>query len=405
MNSHGDSLIEFLLSSSMCTVNGRSAKDNYTCITPNGASVVDYCLVPYEKLSIIQDFTVTTPGDLLTQSNCAGIVDPTRTLSDHNMLKWSILLNLETDVEIQIKSVPEVPSAKIIKFDLNLIPTEFMCDPEALNTINNIVNKVANSAFTQEACDQLYGDFVELVWGEMIKKIPYREIELCDKGANAKKRQRTKPWWSAELSVMWDQYRKAEKLWLSDKANHERKLAYLCKRKEFDKSVQGCKRAYWYNKQNEILEAHGNPHEFWTMVNRKSSIPMEIIEDGVVVSDINKVLQKWKDDFRNLYNQNIVVNDVEAISDVRHDVVDTSQINDDITRSQVGNALKMAKQGKATGTDKLPVEVLCNPTCTRFLHIFFQKCFKNALVPLAFELWKHYGSYFECLCSCGDKKA
>ena len=110
---------------------------------------------------------------------------------------------------------------------------------------------------------------------------------------------------------------------------------------------------------------------------RKSSIPMEIIEDGVVVSDINKVLQKWKDDFRNLYNQNIVVNDVEAISDV----VDTSQINDDITRSQVSNALKMAKQGKATGTDKLPVEVLCNPTCTRFLHIFFQKCFKNALVP------------------------
>ena len=50
---------------------------------------------------------------------------------------------------------------------------------------------------------------------------------------------------------------------------------------------------------------------------------MEIIEDGVVVSDISKVLQKWKDDFRNLYNQNIVVNDA-GISDVKHCVVDTS---------------------------------------------------------------------------------
>ena len=98
MNSHGDSLIEFFLSSSMC-INGRSAKDNDTCIANNGVSVVDYCLVPYEKLNIIQNVIITTPGDLLTQSNCARMVDPTRTLPDHSMLKWSILLNFENDVE------------------------------------------------------------------------------------------------------------------------------------------------------------------------------------------------------------------------------------------------------------------------------------------------------------------
>ena len=70
-----------------------------------------------------------------------------------------------------------------------------MCDSEALNTINHIANKVGNSTFTQEACDQLYGDFVKIVRGEMIKKIPYCEIELCnelcDEGANAKNRRRT----------------------------------------------------------------------------------------------------------------------------------------------------------------------------------------------------------------------
>ena len=87
------------------------------------------------------------------------------------------------------------------------------------------------------------------------------------------------------LSIMWDHCRKAEKLWLSAKAENERKLTYLCKRKEF----QGCKRAYWYNKQNEILEAHGNPHEFWRMVNswsvgskRKSSIPMMCFTISVI---------------------------------------------------------------------------------------------------------------------------
>ncbi len=47
-NKHGDALLEFLLSSKMCLLNGRVTPeyDNYTSISTKGSAVVDYCAVP-----------------------------------------------------------------------------------------------------------------------------------------------------------------------------------------------------------------------------------------------------------------------------------------------------------------------------------------------------------------------
>ena len=52
-NKHGNDLVEFLINSNCCVLNGRNYTSNdFTFIWPQWASVVDYCIVPYEKLNL-----------------------------------------------------------------------------------------------------------------------------------------------------------------------------------------------------------------------------------------------------------------------------------------------------------------------------------------------------------------
>ena len=41
-------------------VNGTKGKDAFTCVSSRGSSVVDYCIVPGESQSMIEEFKVVT---------------------------------------------------------------------------------------------------------------------------------------------------------------------------------------------------------------------------------------------------------------------------------------------------------------------------------------------------------
>ena len=50
-NKYGELLCEFLIDTSCCLLNGRNhIGNNFTCIRPQGASVVDYSIIPHEDL-------------------------------------------------------------------------------------------------------------------------------------------------------------------------------------------------------------------------------------------------------------------------------------------------------------------------------------------------------------------
>ena len=59
-NGQGELLVECMQSSGLCFVNGHKGNDDFTYVSNKGCSVVDYCLVPAEDLSYIDDFAVTT---------------------------------------------------------------------------------------------------------------------------------------------------------------------------------------------------------------------------------------------------------------------------------------------------------------------------------------------------------
>ena len=106
------------------------------------------------------------------------------------------------------------------------------------------------------------------------------------------------------------------------------------------------------------------------------------------------MLKKWLSDFSQLYN-----NDVRAFVDdnfyqtmlrnkeiLESNIADplynyNKNLNASITTQEVEKAIMSSKNGKYTGPDKLPYEVLKNDTIIKALHKLYLLCFSTGKVP------------------------
>ena len=68
-------------------------KNDYTFVGPQGSSVVDYCIIPYESLDNFVDFKVTLEKDLFNKCNLLGAIDPGTPHPDHSLLTWKFSCN------------------------------------------------------------------------------------------------------------------------------------------------------------------------------------------------------------------------------------------------------------------------------------------------------------------------
>ena len=90
-NNYEHILIEFLINSNMCILNGRNTVTNdFTSVSSKGTSVVDYCIVNHEDLSMFQDFHVLRVNDMLNASGAVGRSFVPTSLPDHSCLLWHI---------------------------------------------------------------------------------------------------------------------------------------------------------------------------------------------------------------------------------------------------------------------------------------------------------------------------
>ena len=96
MNKEREKLCDFLIDTDCCVLNGRNTtKNNNTFIGQQGHSVVDYCLIPYERLDIFTDFKVTLETDLFNSSNLLGVIDPETSHPDHSLLTWNFAVTTD----------------------------------------------------------------------------------------------------------------------------------------------------------------------------------------------------------------------------------------------------------------------------------------------------------------------
>ena len=131
-------------------------------------------------------------------------------------------------------------------------------------------------------------------------------------------------------------------------------------------------------KQNYLLNIQSHdPKSFWKYIgelgsanDRRPKIPWNIeLPDGAVSTDKAAVMNKWKCHFEDLYTvESCDIN----VSD--HETIDTGS-NLVITENKITVALSTFKNGKATGYDNIPTEVLKNKTVIKYLLSLLNKCF------------------------------
>ena len=225
-----------------------------------------------------------------------------------------------------------------------------------------------------------------------------KHVIVIKSGLSNKRRKMKKPWWTDELSHLWNDMCKAESEWKKcrgpQKANS--KCIMKSKQKVFDRVYQKEKRQYWKKSQEKLLEMQSHdPQEFWKYIGqlgvakeRKENIPWEVINnDGSVSSDRREVLLKWANDFQGLLNPDVesatLTCDTTQGQGEHQNLIDTG-LNDPVSLLDVRKALHKAKLGRATGFDQIPVETLKSDTAVKFLHRLFHVCFEQGITP---SLW------------------
>ena len=87
-NQYGDLLIEFLINVNFSILNGRGelCKNDFTFIGPQVASVVDYCLVPYESMDKFGHFEVLKVSEVVDRASLFDQLGK-NVLPDHSLLR------------------------------------------------------------------------------------------------------------------------------------------------------------------------------------------------------------------------------------------------------------------------------------------------------------------------------
>ena len=172
------------------------------------------------------------------------------------------------------------------------------------------------------------------------------------------------------------------------------KSVYIQTRKLFDREVQRAKRAYWRTMQNDLLhECNTDNINFWNTIgkigvgiNKPKTIPMEIVlDDGSVSTNIDDILSKWKSDFSALFTGDGCTDfNCHQPSEKSDEIGGNLLFNQPISIVEVHRAVTSAHLGKACGVDNIPMVALKNDTSILFLHVLFNNCFSNGVIP---SLW------------------
>ena len=218
-NSYGEVLVDFLINTNFCILNGINCLTNdFTSVSGKGLSVVDYCFVSHETLSSFSDFEVIHTSELISRIDNVGVVAPTG-IPDHSLLARKIDLGsnfVNTSDEENLQSDQPVD-----KFDVRTVPDHFLSSPDILRNVNNVISSFASSLRTQKDIDSACNDWCHIVKANMYYNLPYKTIFT---GVSNKRCKIGKPWWSDRLTNLWNDICIAEWSWLRCDEKHSKSV-------------------------------------------------------------------------------------------------------------------------------------------------------------------------------------
>ena len=90
INEQGRMMVDWTRSLGLCMVNGRVGSGDFTCVSPKGSSVVDYCLLFKDDLEVIADFEVVSMTDFVDRFHAGRVVER---IPDHSALVWEVVID------------------------------------------------------------------------------------------------------------------------------------------------------------------------------------------------------------------------------------------------------------------------------------------------------------------------
>ena len=411
-NKHGDALLDFLIESRMVVTNGRipEGTNDFTSISSKGTAVVDYIVVPQENMVNCYHFNVETMSEIMSKNNLEPMLSTRCKAPDHSLLtlKYSIYQHTSDSSS----SVDEQRSEESVfkKYNYGTMSTEFMKSPSWVAILDSMISRIESSLKTQSKVDELYDCMLSDIFKEMDAHIEYRSASKRSR----KHYKNHKPFWNADLTNAWKIMVKAEKLYISNPRNTDKyknlRTDYLSKRKIFDKLLRNTERKYNRDKALEIESINtSNPTEFWKYVNslgpkRKTNIPMQVYDDSdpanpIKINDEQAVLDRWKDDFHDLYNMpddmhsafdNSFYEEIKSNLPVIQQTElnachDLYEYNCPFTLEEIDKICRKMKPGKAVGIDVIPNEVLQHEGIRELLLTFINMCYISNVIP---SVWR-----------------
>ena len=261
-----------------------------------------------------------------------------------------------------------------------------MCNNTSVTRCNTIIENCAGNKV-----DKVYDDFMSLVKHNMFKTLPVKRV--ATNNSNITHRNKSKPWWSDELTVLWNSRCEYEQLYCNSsyETRTVHRQLFINEQKKFDNAVKRAKMLYWHEQQQELLQINQSS-DFWKKFgkvgvghNRNNSIPWEIVLDDSTISvNQQEVLAHWREAFKKLLNPDGGAIEISEYTGLGRISFDTSSLDAEITSAEIHFAVHRAKKGKAIGFDEIPMEVLQNDQCMNVLLTLFNKCFNSGRIP---EIW------------------
>ena len=124
-NEYGNLLADFLINSNMCILNGRNnSKDNYTCISHKGKSVIDYLIVPHDQLHFWESMKVITMNEVINDNG----IHPPVSIPDHSLLMCKLKAievmsdgkDTENNVTKKMYNLKNIPHTYMDKSDVDI---------------------------------------------------------------------------------------------------------------------------------------------------------------------------------------------------------------------------------------------------------------------------------------------
>jgi hypothetical protein len=419
-NKHGQEMIDFLIESKMCVCNGRVTPeyDNYTFIHTRGKSVIDYMCVPNDCLDKCLEFKVNTARDMVNlYCNIEDEeIDLSRIIPDHSVLtlKLSSGNNINPrDININLEeSTNQTHESHNVgnneydqdhiyfkRYGVKSIPPDFINNTAACNKLLEIIEDIEHTRELQQDIDDTYLKFCKFYHDEMSRWLKAKNVHPA---AFKRFKRSTKPFWNDNLSELWNTVCKREKLYLlcREARRSQLKHEFCLAQKNFDREYRKAERNYKKGKIDEIeFLSTSDPKKFWEGIKKlgpkkKNDIPMQVYDDDQsVITDLNKVLDKWKSDFDGLYNFQPEPGQFDdefyakCMSDSNsNDGEYFEELDIDITQEEVKKAISHARNNKSVGIDNLPYEIFKNITSENVLTLFFNKIYSYHLTPSIWNL-------------------